>query len=143
MPKIGKGEASLQGGGTPPGPMPVRAGPLLALVALNIGLQLVNAALIKFAAGLSAGQLGWIAGVLALVTGLSVGRFVVWGAMHKRFPVSVAYPATALFFPCLVAVAAAFGEPVSATQITGAGIVTMGVLLLLLPSRTGQDESLA
>jgi hypothetical protein len=28
-------------------------------------------------------------------------------------------------------------------QVSGAGIVTLGVLLLLLPSRSGQDESLA
>ncbi|HET9819681.1 MAG TPA: hypothetical protein VFP92_11010 [Rhodanobacteraceae bacterium] len=116
---------------------------LLLLVTLNIALQLVNAALIKFASGLSSVQLGLIAAVLLLVAVLSFGRFVVWGAMHKRFPVSIAYPATALFFPCLVAVAAAFGEPVSAAQILGAGLVTAGVLLLLLPSRSGQDESLA
>ena len=121
----------------------LRTGLLLALVALNIALQLVNAALMKFASGLPAAELGLLAAVLVLVAVLSFGRFVVWGAMHKRFPVSVAYPATALFFPCLVAVAAAFGEPVYATQILGAGIVTGGVLLLLLPSRSGQDESLA
>lgn len=121
----------------------VHAGSLLALVALNIGLQLINASLMKFASRLTAAQLGLLAIMLVLVTALSVGRFAVWGAMHKRFPVSVAYPATALFFPCLVAVAAAFGEPVSTVQILGAGIVTLGVLLLLLPSRSGQDESLA
>lgn len=121
----------------------VRTGLLLALVALNIGLQLANAALIKFASGLSAAQLGLIAAVLSLVAVLSFGRFVVWGAMHKRFPVSIAYPATALFFPCLVAVAAAFGEPVSATQVIGAGLVTLGVLLLVLPARIRRDEPLA
>lgn len=120
---------------------PRRAGLLLSLVALNIALQLTNATLIKFASSLSQPQLGLIAAVLALVAVLSFGRFVVWGAMHKRFPVSIAYPATALFFPCLVAVAAAFGEPVSATQVLGAGLVTTGVLLLLLPSSSGQVES--
>jgi drug/metabolite transporter (DMT)-like permease len=112
-------------------------------VGINIALQLTNATLIKFASNLSPLQLGLIAGVLVSVAILSFGRFVVWGAMHKRFPVSLAYPASALFFPCLVAVAAAFGEPVSAAQILGAGLVTAGVLLLLLPSRSGQDESLA
>lgn len=124
-------------------PARIRTGLLLGLVALNIGLQLVNATLIKFASALSLAQLEWIAALLALVAGLSVVRFVVWGAMHKHFPVSIAYPATALFFPCLVAVAAGFGESVSAAQIAGATLVTSGVLLLLLPSRSGQDESLA
>lgn len=130
-------------GGAGSGSPRLRTGLLLALVALNIALQIVNAALIKFASGFPATRLAWIAAVLAVVAASSVGRFVVWGAMHKRFPVSVAYPATALFFPCLVAVAAAFGEPVSVMQVSGAGIVTLGVLLLLLPSRSGQDESLA
>ncbi|MGH8213290.1 MAG: hypothetical protein ACREPP_08710 [Rhodanobacteraceae bacterium] len=116
---------------------------LLALVALNIALQLINASLIKFASGRGAADVGLAAIVIALVTLLSFGRFVVWGAMHKRFPVSLAYPATALFFPCLVAIAAAYGEHVSFAQGAGAALVTVGVLLLLRPSRSGQDESLA
>ena len=113
---------------------------LLALVSLNIALQLVNASLIKYASGRSLSH-GWPVFVLALVTVLSLGRFVVWGAMHKRFPVSIAYPATALFFPCLVAVAAAYGERVSLAQVLGACLVTMGVVLLLRPARSGNVES--
>ena len=122
---------------------PPRTGALLALVALNIALQLVNAFLIKYASGRAMTQAGLVAVVLALVTVLSFARFLVWGAMHKRFPVSVAYPATALFFPCLVAIAAAYGEHVSFAQACGACLVTLGVVLLLRPSRSGQDESLA
>lgn len=114
---------------------------LLGLVALNIGLQLVNAALIKFATRLTTAQLALVIGVLALVAVLSFARFVVWGGIHKRFPVSVAYPATALFFPCLVAVAAAFGEHVSVQQVAGACLVTAGVLLLLRSPRTSFDET--
>ena len=116
---------------------------LLALVALNIALQLINASLLKFASERGAAHAGLVVLVLALVTLLSFGRFVVWGAMHKRFPVSIAYPATALFFPCLVAIAAAYGEHVSFAQGAGASLVTLGVVLLLRPSRSGQDESLA
>lgn len=116
---------------------------LLVLVALNIALQLVNASLIKYASSRSAAQGGLVIVVLALVTVLSCGRFVIWGAMHKRFPISIAYPATALFFPCLVAIAAIYGEHVSLAQALGAILVTLGVVLLLRPSRSGQDESLA
>jgi drug/metabolite transporter (DMT)-like permease len=108
-----------------------RTGLLLGLVALNITLQLVNASLIKYASGLTAARVLAVALILALVAVLSFGRLLVWGAMHKRFPVSIAYPATALFFPCVVAVAAAFGEHVSFTQVLGACLVTCGVLLLL------------
>ncbi|MGH9522844.1 MAG: hypothetical protein ACRD3E_09965 [Terriglobales bacterium] len=122
---------------------PARTWLLLGLVALNIILQLVNAALIKYASGHTAEQAGLVTLVLATVTVLSFGRFLVWGAMHKRYPVSIAYPATALFFPCLVVIAAAYGEPVSLAQALGACLVTLGVVLLLRPSRSGQDESLA
>lgn len=124
-----------------PAPNRQRTRLLLGLVALNIGLQLVNAALIKFATRLTAAQLAWVVGVLVLVAILSFARFVVWGGIHKRFPVSVAYPATALFFPCLVAVAAAFGEHVSIQQVAGACLVTAGVLLLLRSPHAGLDET--
>jgi drug/metabolite transporter (DMT)-like permease len=118
-----------------------RIGLLLALVTLNIGLQLVNAALIKYASRLTAGQLVVVVLVLTLVVILSFARFVVWGGMHKRFPVSIAYPATALFFPCLVAVAAAFGEHVSAAQIAGACLVTGGVIMLLWGAYPAKGET--
>jgi drug/metabolite transporter (DMT)-like permease len=118
-----------------------RTGLLLALVTLNIGLQLVNAALIKYASRLTTSQLAGVTLVLTLVVILSFARFVVWGGMHKRFPVSVAYPATALFFPCLVAVAAAFGEHVSAVQVAGACLVTSGVIMLLWGAHPAKGET--
>jgi drug/metabolite transporter (DMT)-like permease len=119
-----------------------RTGLLLGLVALNIILQLVNASLIKIASGLTTAQMLLVELVLALVALLSFGRLLVWGAMHKRFPVSIAYPATALFFPCVVAVAAAFGEHVSFTQLLGACLVTSGVLLLLHTPERSSGEAL-
>lgn len=124
--------------------MPARRpiGLLLGLVLLNIALQLINASLIKFASGLTSIQALLIVGVLALVFALSLGRFLVWGVMHKHFPVSLAYPATALFFPCLVAVAAAFGERVSTLQVLGACLVTAGVAVLLFGSRSTDDRQL-
>lgn len=119
-----------------------RIGLLLGLVAINIVLQLVNASLIKFASGLTATRVMLVVAVLALVAVLSFGRLLVWGAMHKRFPVSIVYPATALFFPCLVAVAAAFGEHVSFAQVLGALLVTCGVVVLLRSPGPGPDGSL-
>jgi drug/metabolite transporter (DMT)-like permease len=109
----------------------MQTGLLLGLVGLNIGLQLINALLIKYASQLSATRLVLVGTVLALVATLSMSRFVVWGALHKRFPVSLTYPATALFFPCLVGIAAAYGEHVSTTQWLGACLVATGVMLLL------------
>lgn len=104
---------------------------LLELVGLNIGLQLVNASLIKYASVGMHAHPALLVLLLTLVMLLSFGRFAVWGAMHKRFPISLAYPATALFFPCLVLLAWVYGETVSLAQIAGAVLVTLGVLLLL------------
>jgi drug/metabolite transporter (DMT)-like permease len=124
-------------------PQPLRTWLLLGLVGLNIGLQLINASLIKYASQLSTARLILVGLVLVLVAALSIGRFVVWGALHKRFPVSLTYPATALFFPCLVGVAAAFGEHVSTPQWIGASLVAAGVMLLLRGSRSSADGSLS
>ncbi|HEX7341278.1 MAG TPA: hypothetical protein VF269_03280 [Rhodanobacteraceae bacterium] len=98
---------------------------------LNIVLQLVNASLIKLASSHPYAKMPWIAVILAIVLTLGFARLVVWNAMHKRFPVSIAYPAMALFFPCLVVLAYVYGESVSGMQMAGACLVTLGVLLLL------------
>lgn len=118
-------------------PSAAGTGTLFGLVALNIALQLVNAGLIKYASRLCLS--GPMLLVLALVMALSFGRFAVWNAMHRRYPVSVAYPATALFFPCLVALAYLLGEPVSARQVAGVALVTAGVLALVLTRQ--RDEA--
>jgi drug/metabolite transporter (DMT)-like permease len=120
----------------------LKTGLLLGLVGLNIALQLINASLIKYASQLPATRLVLVVVVLGLVATLSMSRFVVWGALHKHFPVSLTYPSTALFFPCLVGIAAAYGERVSTPQWLGACLVASGVMLLL-GSRSSAVESLS
>jgi drug/metabolite transporter (DMT)-like permease len=112
---------------------------LLALVGVNIALQLTSASLIKYAAGLGHARMWALLVVMSIVMALSLGRFAAWHAMHQRFPVSVAYPATALFFPCLVSLAWFLGEPVSLRQALGAVLVTIGVLMLIR-SDSEQEE---
>ena len=104
---------------------------LLLLVGINIVLQLTNATLIKLATELGFSRLLPVLAILSAVAILSFGRLVVWNSMHKRFPVSLAYPATALFFPCLVALAWFMGEIVTERQVFGVALVTFGVLLLI------------
>lgn len=110
---------------------------LLGLVGINIALQLTSASLIKYASGLGLARPMPVIAVLALVMFLSLGRFAAWHAMHRRYPVSVAYPASALFFPCLVALAYVMGETVTLRQLLGAAIVTAGVLLLIMVKQDG------
>ncbi|TAN11884.1 MAG: hypothetical protein EPN34_06075 [Burkholderiaceae bacterium] len=73
---------------------------------------------------------------------LGLVRLMVWGAIHKRFPVSTAYPITALFFPCLLILAWLYGEHISLIQITGASLVVAGVVILLWrPARESLEKS--
>jgi drug/metabolite transporter (DMT)-like permease len=112
---------------------------LLGLVLANVVLQLCGALLAKYSVRVPASEFWALALIVGLILLLNLVRLVVWNAMHRRFPVSLAYPATALFFPCLVAMAYLLGEPVRAMQVAGAGLVTAGVLVLL----TGDEDTSA
>lgn len=104
---------------------------LFGLVLCNIALQLVSAVLVKYSTRIPLTEWVALGFVLASILALNFSRFVVWGQMHKRYPLSVAYPATALFFPCLVLLAWTMGEEVRLPQLAGAALVTGGVLALV------------
>jgi drug/metabolite transporter (DMT)-like permease len=104
---------------------------LVALTALNIGLQLGSALLLKLAPDAKRANLLPLALVLGAVFALNGARFVTWGALHRRFPISVAYPVSAVFFPAVVAMAWFMGEPVGALQLAGATLVMAGVARIL------------
>lgn len=105
---------------------------LLAFVAGNVGLQLLAAKFIKDAATLPPSRPLAIAFLMGIVLFLAAARFMVWGEMHKRYPLSLAYPASALFFPLVVAMAWLSGESITRANIAGAALVTVGVVLCLL-----------
>ena len=105
---------------------------LLAFVAGNVALQLLAAKLVKDASTLPTSRILALATLLAAVLVLAAARFVVWGEMHKRYPLSLAYPASALFFPLVMVLAWFYGETVTPANIAGATLVTTGVILCLL-----------
>lgn len=105
---------------------------LVAFVAGNVSLQLFAAKLIKDATALPPSRPFALALMLGAVLVLAAARFVVWGEMHKRYPLSLAYPASALFFPLVMALAWFYGETVTRMNIAGAALVTLGVVLCLL-----------
>ena len=110
-----------------------RATPLLlAFVAGNVALQLLAAKLVKDAAALPPAQIFALAMLLGIILALSAARFLVWGMMHKRYPLSLAYPASALFFPLVMVLAWFYGETITPTNIAGAALVTAGVVLCVL-----------
>jgi drug/metabolite transporter (DMT)-like permease len=104
---------------------------LLGLVTLSVGLQLVNALLVKLAAATPSPPLLVFAGLLFAVLALGFVRFVIWSGIYKRYPISLAYPLSAIFFPGVVLMAWAMGEPIGAMQVAGATLVMAGVALVV------------
>ena len=105
---------------------------LAAFTCFNVCMQLTSALLLKLAPEARRENLVVVGAILAAVLLLNVARFVTWGALHRRFPISVAYPASAIFFPALLAMAWWLGEDVGAAQLLGAGLVLLGVVLILM-----------
>lgn len=104
---------------------------LTSLTCFNVGMQLASALLLKLAPVADRHNLLLVAGMLAVVLCLNLARFFTWGALHRRFPLSVAYPASAIFFPALLVMAWWLGEPIGLMQIIGATLVLTGVAVLL------------
>ena len=109
---------------------------LAVLTGLNICLQLASALLLKIAPAASRANLLTLASILAAVFLLNGARFATWGALHRRYPISLAYPFSALFFPAVVALAWLMGEPVGTFQLVGAVLVMAGVARILLEADT-------
>lgn len=115
---------------------------MLVLVCMSVGLQLVNAWLIKFASATPAPP-SFVIGILLLaVLVLGFARFVIWNGIYKRYPVSFAYPLSAIFFPAVVLLAWQMGETVGAAQIVGATVVMLGVARVVTPTERRNDEPL-
>jgi drug/metabolite transporter (DMT)-like permease len=115
-------------------------GILLVMVGASVGLQLVNAAMVKLAASTPASHLLLIATLLAAVLGLSVVRFWLWNRIYGRYPISLAYPLSAIFFPGIVALAWVMGETVGLAQLAGATLVMVGVIRFVAPESSRPDE---
>lgn len=125
-----------------PKPLPDRARIklLVGLVFLSVGLQLVNATLVKLAAATPSPAPLVVAGLLAVVLVLSFARFFIWNGIYRRYPISLAYPLSAIFFPAVVAVAWAMGETVGLLQVLGAAIVMLGVIRFISPDVANADD---
>lgn len=115
---------------------------LVLLVAGGVCLQLCSAAALKVATNVQNPWTLTVAIFLALVLALNIGRFVLWNAIHERYPISVSYPASALFFPLVVMLALLMGEAVTLPQIGGAALVGLGILMLM-SCDAGQTEEVS
>ena len=109
---------------------------LLSLVGASVGLQLVNVALVKLASAKPTPTLFVLAGLLAAVVLLSFVRFFMWNRIYRRYPLSLAYPLSAIFFPGVVLLAWLTGERVGMAQVGGAALVMAGVVWFVMPEGT-------
>ncbi len=104
---------------------------LLWMVGASVGVQLACAVLLKYAALLPGTRRTLAMAAVALVIFLNFLRFLIWNRIHKRYPVSLAYPLSAIFFPAVVLLAWATGEHVGAFQVAGSIAVMAGVAVML------------
>lgn len=113
---------------------------LVGLVFASVGLQLINATLVKFASATPAPPMFVIGSLLMIVLALSFIRFFIWNGIYKRYPISLAYPLSAIFFPAVVAIAWAMGETIGILQLAGATLVMAGVVRVITPESSRTDD---
>ncbi|MFN9112836.1 MAG: hypothetical protein ACK5XN_22455 [Bacteroidota bacterium] len=104
---------------------------LIGLTGINIAVQLINAAIIKESTALTSAEWVWLLVVYVVVLAFNGVRFVVWGIIHKRYPIGVAYASTALLFPAIVTMSYLYGEPVTVKHLIGVALVMIGVVSLV------------
>lgn len=102
----------------------------LALVGVAVLLNVAAAVILKLLTIYPSNGSALIGIGILIVIGLNGARFLLWGGIHRRFPLSRTYPLTALFFPLILLVAYLFGEPVRLQQIGGTILICLGVVVL-------------
>ena len=112
-----------------------RLAPLVA-VFMAVVLNMLSAVLLKSMADsprISAVSL--VLGISAVIA-INGGRFLVWGFVHRKYPISKTYPLISIFFPLMVLVSYLYGEVVRINHIIGAVLITAGVIWLTLRTET-------
>jgi len=79
--------------------------------------------------------------LVGLVISVNIGRFVLWGWMHRRIDLSKSYPLTAMFFPLVALLSMFNGEKIAPIQWAGILLITSGVIWFSLFVRDNVDES--
>ena len=96
-----------------------------------VALQVGGAVVMKLLADASERVGLWFVVLgLGTVALLNIARLFVWGAAHRRYPLSSTYPLSSLFFPAMLFVALAFGDEIGPGQVVGAILIGAGVFWL-------------
>lgn len=100
------------------------------LVLITVMLGLASAFILKEAAlnqDLTAVHLILIFGIVAAVNGI---RFIVWGYIHRRYPLGFSYPITSMFFPLILVMGYFYGEPITLMKLFGVVLIASGTAVL-------------
>ena len=102
----------------------------LALLVMGIiGANVTSGLVLKTLADHASGWL--ITGIgFSFVFALNGARLVIWLLANRRFPLSTTYPLTSLFFPIMLSISYAYGEPVNVVKILGTLLIASGVFWL-------------
>lgn len=104
----------------------------IALVLVTVMFGVASAVILKEAAlRPNLGRLA-LSGVFALVIAVNGARFLVWGYIHNRYPLSLSYPLTSMFFPLVLLLGYFYGEPITWPKIVGVLLITGGTALLAM-----------
>lgn len=101
---------------------------IIALIAafVVVSLNLVGAYVLKHAATFETISLLALF-LVGVVISVNIGRFLLWGWMHRRIDLSKSYPLTAIFFPLVALLSVYNGENIRPIQWVGIAFITLGV----------------
>jgi drug/metabolite transporter (DMT)-like permease len=102
----------------------------IMLVLGSVFLGLISAWCLKEVAQQQVVSLPILILILGIVITLNLGRFMIWGYIHKRYPLSFSYPINSLFFPAILIMGYYYGESINIPQILGCILITSGVVVL-------------
>lgn len=98
---------------------------------MNTVIQIATMSLIKYSTAVATTQYVLLLLFYGAILAFNLGRFIVWGRIHREFPLGIAYASSAIIFPCIVALSVFYGEPFSWHQLFGVALVMTGVVALM------------
>jgi multidrug transporter EmrE-like cation transporter len=108
----------------------------LVVVTATVLLGLVSAVLLKEASSQQNMSQLIMALIFFAVLFVNSLRFVLWGHVHKRHPISLSYPLGSLFFPMILLVGYFYyGEPVTVQKLVASVIIMLGVGILTIEEK--------
>lgn len=103
----------------------------LALTLLTVIIGVASAVTLKFMSQDLTFSIFYLILMYGLVLGLNATRFLLWGFLHKNYPLSFVFPLSAIFFPVILFIDIfIYDEQITLSKLIGVVLILSGVLLL-------------